>query len=778
MSAESSGSLRAEVERLRQQVRAQEEKISELRRREEGVRALISTLADAVFEVGPIAEAAAAPRVRFVGTTEQQIRDEQLAHVVRSEQFREHEQQAAESGSPVSFSWLGEDRLNWQVSMVALPSGEEGGVRMLASACQDPWGAVDGVRIDEKTCRQVIQHSAEALFFFDEGGGLRYANDAALGLLGADELDDAREATLVSTFPGLVEEGTPTPSSSDEVATRFNRLSGDSAELGARLFRIREEQKSATLVAVRPPDYSWAHLDRSGALGRDALRSLGPANAVEAAEEEVEAAEEGVGSFGQVMKLCPSPLMVLDEEDGHVVEANAALCEALEYDRATLVGRYADEVGLWDEEREYRDLLRALDEEEVVRERILTLRSSGGNIRILMVAVRRLVLSGRRCLLFSGFDVTGQHREAPRELRNRELLRRFFHASPAAIIITRRADGEVIDVNRAFCRIVGYDRAQLLGETTLKNRLWDDPGKRIELVRAVMQQDEVHDFEIDVRTRGGEKRTILFSIQHVLIDDDPCIISVGSDITLRKHSEQALREAKEQAEEMARFQAGVLTNLTHEVRTPLTVILGFTSMLQRGVREEYRRFVHLIERSGRRLLLMLDSVLDLAQLEAGTLEISPVDLNLLDLVHNLVEEHSSLASERGLDLELLPAPASNVYVRADYDVLGRVISHILDNAIKFTRNGRVAVGLRLEDDQVMLDIQDTGIGISDAFLSEIFTPFAQESTGLERTHQGSGLGLTVARRLLEQQGGGLSVQSTKGEGSVFTLTLPLVSPSS
>jgi signal transduction histidine kinase len=249
---------------------------------------------------------------------------------------------------------------------------------------------------------------------------------------------------------------------------------------------------------------------------------------------------------------------------------------------------------------------------------------------------------------------------------------------------------------------------------------------------------------------------------------------VMTDITARKEAEDALRQAKDQAEEIAQFRSALLQNMTHEIRTPLTVILGFTSMLHQGIRDDYRRFVDLIERSGRRLLLTLDSLLDLAQLESGTLQVDNELHNVFDIVHGTAASLEPMADQKGLTFSL-DLPATAAYARFDCELFSHALTHLIDNAIKFTEEGEVAVTAEVADDAVRVHVKDTGVGVGEQFEGRLFDAFSQESEGISRTHQGSGLGLTVAHRLVDRIGGRIEHASRKGQGSVFTIELPVAS---
>jgi signal transduction histidine kinase len=200
--------------------------------------------------------------------------------------------------------------------------------------------------------------------------------------------------------------------------------------------------------------------------------------------------------------------------------------------------------------------------------------------------------------------------------------------------------------------------------------------------------------------------------------------------------------------------------------------LGFTPTLREAVDPKYRRFIDLIERSGKRLLFTLDSLLDLAQLEAGTLTPSQAVHPLTDLVRTHTASMREKASEKGLTTTI-ETPEAPVQVHVDPDLLERVLHHVVDNAIKFTEQGGIAIRLTTEGDDAIIQVEDTGAGIDPAFVPRAFKAFAQESEGLARTHQGSGLGLTVCKHVMERLGGSIDIDTAKGKGSTIMLRLPL-----
>jgi signal transduction histidine kinase len=202
-------------------------------------------------------------------------------------------------------------------------------------------------------------------------------------------------------------------------------------------------------------------------------------------------------------------------------------------------------------------------------------------------------------------------------------------------------------------------------------------------------------------------------------------------------------------------------------------ILGFTNVLKDEipVDAEYREFLNIIENSGLRLMDTLNSLLDLAKLRAGIMEVNP---EKIDIYHQCEEEATKLqdlASEKGLELNVI-RPNRSLFVDVDVHALSRVFHNLVSNAIKFTEAGKVEIEFYEMEKTVAMHVRDTGIGIDAKFLPDLFDAFIQESDGLSRTHEGTGLGLAICSGLMPLMNATISVESTKGVGSTFTVAIP------
>lgn len=251
--------------------------------------------------------------------------------------------------------------------------------------------------------------------------------------------------------------------------------------------------------------------------------------------------------------------------------------------------------------------------------------------------------------------------------------------------------------------------------------------------------------------------------------------TLGAAINRQQASEEILA-AKERAEQADEMKKAFIANMSHEVRTPLNIILGYlvlvTELADPEVNEEVHEFFHAIEDATARLIRTVDSIMNISRFQANDIAIEQVPLRLDKLVNNCMEKFRRLAEEKELLLEFQNS-LGEVEVLADQNYLTESLDHLIDNAIKFTPSGKVTVQLeRSEDDGPLLSISDTGIGISKEFLNRMYEPYVQEDTGYDRGYEGIGLGLTLVKLYIEAHGASIDVASRKGEGTTFSVQFP------
>ena len=387
-------------------------------------------------------------------------------------------------------------------------------------------------------------------------------------------------------------------------------------------------------------------------------------------------------------------------------------------------------------------------------------------------------------------DVTDRKRNEEELRRNKE---RFQAVSDQAIdviaIVDHQANFQYLSAS--FEDVTGLGSEAMLGENAFARVHPDDVAAGTSAFeRAITNPDTTVDVELRYEHASGDWRHLQVKAKrlHTAQDAPEMLINVR-DVTEQKRYEEKLVAAKEKAEEMNRLKSAFLANMSHEIRTPLTSIIGFTDVLNdMDLEEQARHFIRLVHRSGERLLETLNSVLDLSQLEAGSVQLHPEAVRVVMEARSVVESFDQRAAAKGVDIQI-ETPSDPVTIVTDCSALQRVITNLVSNAIKFTdRGGTVTLrvwkgaacaadqfaanGRRTPDNSLGLEVSDTGVGIDEAFLPHLFDAFKQESTGNARQYEGNGLGLTITKQLVDLMQGTIAVKSAKGDGATFTVLLP------
>ncbi|MFT3892832.1 MAG: ATP-binding protein [Anaerolineales bacterium] len=244
-------------------------------------------------------------------------------------------------------------------------------------------------------------------------------------------------------------------------------------------------------------------------------------------------------------------------------------------------------------------------------------------------------------------------------------------------------------------------------------------------------------------------------------------------------TEELQKRAKE-LKELDRLKSAFLANMSHELRTPLNSILGFTDVMLEGLDGELTEYMdndlRLIQKNGQHLLHLINDVLDMAKIESGRMNLHPEKFKVHDLLSEVTSITSTLASEKNIALFIAEDSDSEVEVFADNTRIRQVMINLVNNAIKFTPGGKIALHVaRMDSARVLVSVKDTGLGIPTDHLEAIFQEFTQVDTSTTRKVGGTGLGLPISRRLVEMHGGRLWAESTgiEGEGSTFYVELPL-----
>ena len=367
---------------------------------------------------------------------------------------------------------------------------------------------------------------------------------------------------------------------------------------------------------------------------------------------------------------------------------------------------------------------------------------------------------------------TGELRRSEAQLKLSETkLRKIFDACPETIVITRMRDGHYIDANH---RVGG------LGYTLEEMRQNAEPGltwaNRVQLltfVNELNQNEIVQNMEVEFKSRDGVIVPGLISGAVIELEGERCAVTFSSDITRLKQTERDLIAAREAALAASRAKSEFLSSMSHEIRTPMNAILGMADLLaETPLNPDQQKFVATMTSNGNALLTLINGILDLARIESGRLNLEETDFEIEELIEHVAETLGVRAHEKKLELTTRILPGTPARVIGDPLRLRQVLINLVGNAIKFTERGEVAITVGGEvalsgEVALRFSVRDTGIGIAPDKLQAVFQSFTQADSSATRKYGGTGLGLTIASRLVALMGGRIEVSSERGKGSTF-----------
>ena len=342
-----------------------------------------------------------------------------------------------------------------------------------------------------------------------------------------------------------------------------------------------------------------------------------------------------------------------------------------------------------------------------------------------------------------------------------EKFAKAFRSCPNPISIATIAEGRFVDVNSSFLAMSGYRQAEIIGHTIAEIHLESAVAAYAEIVKQSREQGFVHNQEFQFRTKYGEIKTVLLSVELIELAGTPCTLSIMNDITEHKRLENEF-----------------ISLVSHELRTPMTSMMGALDLLSSGqlgtLTAQGQQVLNIGIKNTERLIRLVNDILDLERMKSGKITMQRVEYDIAKLLTHAIETMQPMAEQAQikLSLELLNADSLDLWI--DPDRILQTLTNLLSNAIKFSEpNQTVYVKAVAQSNWVQIAVEDAGRGIPTNKLQAIFERFQQVDASDSRQKGGTGLGLAICRHIIEQHEGKIWVESVLGQGSTFYFNLPL-----
>jgi hypothetical protein len=539
-------------------------------------------------------------------------------------------------------------------------------------------------------------------------------------------------------------------------------------------FQLKESSKAEYRFLRSDGNIVWVTGDAAPEWNNDKIIGyIGTITDITVHKKSEEAIAESEANLRFILDGISTGIVIIDPETHTIVDSNMAAVRLIGETKEKIIGSVCHQFICPDEEGKCpgTDLQQFINNSE----RVL-INKEGIRIPILKSVVK-ITLHGRLLLLENFTDITDRHNAEESLKVSEEKYRRIFE-NVQDLFYETAIDGTILEVSPSieFLSHGQYRRKELIGKSIYD--FYSVADERSALVSKIEKEGIVSDFEIMLKNADGSLIPCSLS-SRIFFDTQgrpEKIIGSVRDITDRKNVTEALKLAKEKAEESDRLKTEFLNNISHEVRTPLNGILGFAEIVfqhELTVEEKKESYAMLLESSDR-LLNTITNYMDISLITSGNMSVHNKDFFPTSFLRKIFNNYESVCSNRKLDLFLdITGQSDDLSVNSDPEIVQKILSHFLNNSIKFTQKGSIHFGFNRKEDQLEFFVKDSGIGIGLDSFNKIFDRFSKEDRGHQNVIEGSGLGLSIAKGMSEIIGGKIRVESELGVGSCFFLTIPI-----
>lgn len=465
------------------------------------------------------------------------------------------------------------------------------------------------------------------------------------------------------------------------------------------------------------------------------------------------------------------PILIFEPERGIILNTNSSACDVYGFEKIELIGSSIYDLCL-DKQTLNKKVLDAADLIEIPTFEIESISKNGNKIH-LEVNLSPTDYLGQKAIIAVNRDISFR-KNAEKELR---FLSEIVKQSPASVLLTN-TELVIEYVNPKFAELTGYTNEEVIGKavSSIKPLENQDP----EQIWTNVRNGNIWMGEVMNVKKDRQPYWASLIISPIINEDGKIIhyLLIEQDITQQKELEIELKLALNKANEINNFKTHLLGNLNHEIRTPMNSIIGFSQIMAEEAKDDdVIEMSNKIIKSSYRLLNTLNSIIELSDLESERVKVNKSDINLSHFVRYLDYSYKSISAEKNLSFDV-EIKDEDMIIQSDEKLLEQILRNLIDNAIKYTEKGGITlIASQIEDEKrnlyCSISVKDTGIGISEKNKNMIFDPFRQISEGVTRKYEGTGLGLTIAQKMITLLNGALKVDSIENVGSEFSVILPL-----
>ncbi|WP_423126446.1 sensor histidine kinase [Gaoshiqia sp. Z1-71] len=485
--------------------------------------------------------------------------------------------------------------------------------------------------------------------------------------------------------------------------------------------------------------------------------------------------------YRRLFESAKDGILILDAKTGRIVDVNPFLIDLLGYSKKDFIKKSIWEIGSFHDIYQNHEKFLELQQNEYVRYDDLPLETSKGR-KIYVEFVSNVYLANSVKVIQCNIrDITER-----KNVQNKIKFQADLINNVGQSVIATDLQGKVTYWNNAAEKMYGWSSSEAIGQNIIHLTPARQTNEQAIDIMKKLSMGKTWTGEFPVKRKDGSSFPA-FVTDTPLLDSNgklTGIIGISNDITERNRAEMELIEAKEKAEESDRLKSAFLANVSHEIRTPINGILGFAELLRTAdlTAEEQQEFIGIIEKSGIRLLNLINDIITFSKIESNQTEITFSDVNVNFQVEDIFNFFRLEAENKKLKISFKnDLPVNEAIIKTDSNKVYAALTNLVKNAIKFTQSGSIELGYLKKDGFFEFYVKDSGTGVSKKHKKSIFERFRQGSEALTRNYEGAGLGLSISKAYVEMLGGRIWVENNAEKnintsGSTFFFTIPVCPP--